>query len=473
MRSCFCKTMIKFTEKNMNYSSDITDFERDNINDLILKYNVITLAFVAFVIISGIIGNGFSFAFYGFVEKKTVTSFLITVLAVNDFFSSIIFIEQIFSIIFMLNFQSDITCSLSRFLRTICIGNSLILLGPVGLERCLKICVQNPRYHLTWKKAAILAMSLILFSVLRSLRQFFTNEINEIIVQIAENKTVVGKICTKTKDSALTPVLKAFGAIDSICFAVINIIIVVVYLIMIRKVTLVQRRVNAYPARVGFSGNHSSSLTKHSDIGLCKKAEIHRKEPNRIKENGSKSSTFRTNAEMLGRTNITKLDASIILEDIAESSTSNHIAERNDEFKTTYAFNDEKTYFRPDIIVNARGNNKDQSKHLDIRNESKANHICGFNTGNNDRPFGYKVEIKLNIMLIIIAFTSILSYLPYVVILNIAGPIELYKKYSLNALFQTAWRSPMLNSSINPYVIGLFNSKFRQYVKRVIRIRRN
>lgn len=242
---------------------------------------------------------------------------------------------------------------------------------------------------------------------------------------------------------------------------------------MIRKVTLVQRRVNAYPARVGLSGNNSSSLTKHSDIGLNKQAEIHRKEPNGIKENGSKSTNFLTNAEMTGQTNTTKLDASNILEDIAANSTSNHIAKRNDEFKTTDALSDENTYFKPDTIVNDRGNNKDQSKHLDIRNESRANHMCELTTGNNDRSFGYKVEIKLNIMLIIVAFSSILSYLPYVVILNIAGPTELFKKYSLNALFQTAWRSPMLNSSINPYVIGLFNSRFRQYVNRVIRIRRN
>lgn len=216
----------------MNNVSNVTESEDDfkHINDLIVERNALTFAFLAIVIVSGIVGNGFSFAFYGFVEKKTVTSFLITVLAVNDLFSSVVYIEQFSSLNFMLDFQTILTCSLSRFFRTICIGNSLIFLGPVGLDRCLKICVRDPRYHMTWRKAAILSMSLTLFSVLRSVRQFFTTEIIEVDILIGNDKTVVGRICAKTEDSALTPIIKAFGAIDSVCFAVINIVIIVVYL---------------------------------------------------------------------------------------------------------------------------------------------------------------------------------------------------------------------------------------------------
>lgn len=463
----YIRTMLRkecYRQKMENRSTNEEGSE--NINDLVVKNNILTFVMVAFIIVSGIVGNGFSFAFYGFVEKKTVTSFLISVLAGSDLFSSIIYIEQLFVLSFMLDFQSKFACSLIRFLKTICIGNSYMLLGPVGLDRCLKICVRNPRYHLTLRKAVILSLTLIIFSVSRSFRQFYTNDIKDVDVQIAENKTVLGKICTKTDDITLTPLMKVFGAIDGVCFIVINTAIVVVYLLIIRKVTQVQRKVNSYPSRSGLSnqaGNYGNN-------------------PNAFAETIERLTWNRTESETLGQTCSTQLGVSTIHEDVAEIVTISKNSKRQNCVEP-FDMPDDKisqvdhayTNTDPGDNYDARGNNMKSNPKLPSHKSRSCSQIQQIVRGNSACPkrhTGNKVETNLSIMLSVVAFSSLFCYVPYVVISYSIGPIEVYTKYSLNALIQTGLRSPLLNSSINPYVIGLFNSKFRQFVNRVIKIPR-
>lgn len=453
-----------------NYASDLED-----INDLVLKNNALTFVFLAFLIVFGIVGNGFSLAFYGFVEKKTVTSFLIIVLATSDLVSSVIFIEQMFVLSFMLDFPSRFACSLIRFLKTICIGNSLLLLGPVGLERCLKICNWNPRYRLTWMKAAILSASLIVFSVLRSVRQFFTNDIKNVNIHIG-NVTVLGKICTKNEDEALTPIIKLFDAIDAVCFTAINIVIIVVYLLIIRKVTLVQRRVNTYPSRAGFTENNPTSLSERSSIKLKKQAGKHAINQNTLKIQHVTTNSTGQDFESLGQIFTTQFGASNVFEDVTESGTLSIYSKRKQLVQHTDKSSDkiclDKHTTSDDETREKNANKMEKKPKLVGQNSqvgSKVQQTISVNISSPNNPLGNKVETNLNIMLTVVAFSSLLCYLPYAVILYTVGPTEVYTKYSLNALVQIGWRSPLLNSSINPYVIGLFNSKFRHFVKRVLR----
>lgn len=74
-------------------------------------------------------------------------------------------------------------------------------------------------------------------------------------------------------------------------------------------------------------------------------------------------------------------------------------------------------------------------------------------------------ERKINIMLGTVTLGSVLSFLPYTSVLIIINPDKTPLQFADNAAVQIAYRSVMLNSSINPYIIALFSPQFRMFVR--------
>lgn len=447
-------------------------------NELVLKHNAAVFAFVAFIIISGIVGNGFSFVYYGFVEKKTATSFLISILAANDLLASFFFIDQLLALSVMLDFRSTVSCSFIRFTDTVFIVNSLILLCPIGTERCLKICVQNPRYHMTKRKALVTSVILIFFSVLKSLRQLSTSEIKEVNVTISGNKTIIGSICTRTEGDHMIQLVKIFSAIDAFVFVGTNVFLVVVYSIMIKKVAEVRRKVNAYPSNSLSSTSQSVSRNHRSDVarnhnfhhGMIRTLQLNWRTVcgSHDKNNESKSSQkseVRSVNDCEVRLPERKVhnDISGIRGDVTTKlDTEACVASVNNDSND---FNDVK-----DKLAHNRHNIEEMHSIGSAKKSVISQPNDRYNIAGAKRRQG--VEIKLNIMLTVVTLSSIFCFVPNLIINSFVSPAELYTEYSFNAFIQIAWRAPLLNSSVNPYVIGLFNSNFREFVRRVFKIRR-
>lgn len=85
------------------------------------------------------------------------------------------------------------------------------------------------------------------------------------------------------------------------------------------------------------------------------------------------------------------------------------------------------------------------------------------------RPSRY--ERKVTIMLGVITFSSLLSYVPYLIVNLIVRPDSKPETFSYSPAIQLVWRSVMLNSSINPYIIIMFNKRFRNFVSNVLQLK--
>jgi len=73
-------------------------------------------------------------------------------------------------------------------------------------------------------------------------------------------------------------------------------------------------------------------------------------------------------------------------------------------------------------------------------------------------------ERKINVMLGTVTLASVLIVMPYFYVVMFIRPEVTPGKFTYRPFVQLAWRSFMLNSTINHYIIGLFNSQFRQNI---------
>lgn len=80
-----------------------------------------------------------------------------------------------------------------------------------------------------------------------------------------------------------------------------------------------------------------------------------------------------------------------------------------------------------------------------------------------------RVEKRVTLMMLVITIVSVISFVPYFVVnLGIRRNTGTSEQ-ELSVGVQIALRSFMLNNAVNPYIIGIFNSSFRQFVKRVFK----
>ena len=147
-------------------AENVTSIEEANA--LSVRTNAIVIAYVGLVVLLGVLGNTMVFIYHGFVEakkKKTVTTFLITILAVNDSMASAVLSSHIIILRYLINFQSKLGCQMANGVIHFFVTNSLLILNPIGIDRCLRVCKHNPRYHLTKRKAIVVLCVLGIYSI--------------------------------------------------------------------------------------------------------------------------------------------------------------------------------------------------------------------------------------------------------------------------------------------------------------------
>ena len=98
------------------------------------------MAFVVIISTLGILGNFVSLAYYLKRKNKSTTTYLLTVLSVNDFIVSIVLLNVIFVICFTVNFRSAAWCKLIFFLNHVGVSNSLMFLLLIGIDRYFRVC---------------------------------------------------------------------------------------------------------------------------------------------------------------------------------------------------------------------------------------------------------------------------------------------------------------------------------------------
>ena len=96
--------------------------------------------FVGIFIIAGVLGNAFSFAYYGFKSKRTPSSLFISVLSAVDFISCLSMSCQIVNLYHYVTFKSLIGCRIYRMLTYFFIFSSAFMLVIISIDRYRKLC---------------------------------------------------------------------------------------------------------------------------------------------------------------------------------------------------------------------------------------------------------------------------------------------------------------------------------------------
>lgn len=325
-----------------------------NVNARIVRQHAIVFFYMALVLIMGAIGNTLSFIYHRFVEKRrTVTSFLISTLALNDLLASLVLLDTILLLRYIMTFESELMCKLTFVFNHTLVVNSILFLNVIGLERCSRVCTENQRYKITKRRAAVLTACLFSYSFLVACRHLRLGGVGELRLTFLDGATVVGRTCHLLRDSPTAILLTSvFHWIDVGAFVTANISLCIAYGMIAKRLYQLRKSVDPSLRMRRHAPSSHIRVISHSDHG--------------------------------------------------GSSFTNHVNHR---------------------------------------------------------------ERKISVMLGALTLSSMLSFVPYFCVEVFVKPRLTESDFIQDTFLQLSWRSFMLNSSLNPYVIGLFNLKFRNFVR--------
>lgn len=325
-----------------------------NANARIMRQHAILFFYMAVVLILGAVGNTLSFIYHRFVQKRrTVTSFLISTLALNDLLASLVLLDTMLLLRYIMTFESDFVCKLTFVLNHTLVVNSILFLNVIGLERCSRVCAENQRYRITKRRVTVLMACLFSYSFLVACRHLHLGGVGELHVTFLDGTSVVGRTCHLLKDSPTAILLiSIFHWIDVGAFVIANISFCIAYGMIAKRLYQLRKSV----------------------------------------------------------------DPSVRMRRHAPSSRIRVISHSNYDGSTV-------------------------TKNINYR------------------------ERKISVMLGTLTLSSMLSFIPYFCVEVFVKPRLTESDFIQDTFLQLSWRSFMLNSSLNPYVIGLFSSKFRNFVR--------
>lgn len=377
------------------------------------------IVFIIIVIILGIFGNTLSVTFYGFKVTKTCTNFLITALASIDLVTCVILIGEVLELCYSVDFQNRAGCKVMYFLNYWLVLTSGFMLLVIALDRYLRICRPFQK-QISIKFARIIILTIAIFCGLLSSRNLFIIDVIEVnitrkdldVVNNTNTSAVLtGFYCTHTKDPSLQTAALIFHLIDMICFVCIIFGSSLLYVIISYRI---------FKHRKKQSVKRKISRLEDSTTSFSKEECVRNTEKGPCDENETSQSDYITT----DNTN----------PDIERSPVAKPLGSR----RTVV-----------DIV-----------KSYSFRNRKKSQR--GLEKEN------YKLEKKVTIMMLCVFIVSAVSFVPHFVINMIMKSEGEVSEQELSVGYQIALRLFILNNAVNPYIMGVFNTRFRNYVKQVV-----
>ena len=362
------------------------------------------------IIVCGILGNSMSLAYYGFKVSRTSTNLLITSLSIIDLVTCVILIGEVIELCYSVNFRFVAGCKIMYFMNHWLVLTSGFMLVLIALDRYRKLC--NPFHWQMSVKAAKLATgaTLVLAGLLSS-RDLFMIDVVRVNITQYDNSMLVGYYCTHSKSDTLQTAIVIFHILDGITFVAIMLSATGMYARI--SVTLFKHRTR----------DITSSCVRRPSCVSC-------------------SDTTSSSAK---RTDTLKRDIDDTEESWSTISSGNKEVPSSSDQKQSAGFNNSGSM---STLVHFTLSSRSPDK---IRSAAKRN---------------FEVEKKISLMMICVFVTSIVAFIPHFVInLRYGGEVS---EQEFNVGTQIALRLFMLNSAVNPFIMGVFNTQFRNYVKRVV-----
>lgn len=406
--------------------------------------NIPLIVVVGIVLVLGIIGNAFSFAFYGFSRKRTVTNFLIAALALNDLTANIVFCDELALVLQSFTFRDRAGCKTVFVINNWILINSVVLLAVIAIDRYRRICHPFSRQmskRVAW--FAVVGVTVVTFCL--TLREAFLAEIVKKSVKMNDNSTVFGYFCTHTADKTYAQLITVSHVVNITLFFGSVIVMAVLYILVIRKVVKTKALLNVTCKSVFKKENSSTSAaTESTGVSDGGKTPQDSKDQSQTTSNaGSPILEKSDNSKMGQETDILMTKR----EPVNEQCFSNNAALNNtspDEGNT-----EKKGVGDKKAIVSFQASSYEKTEDIDnVKND-------------------YGVEKSITKMIIVFSAASILSFVPYFAAMFMPRHVSTEDNLS-NFSKKVARQFYMLNCVVNPYIMCYFNTSFRRFIKSFI-----
>ena len=396
-------------------------------NDQMVRVLMPAVIYISLMMILSLVGNVFVCYYYTFKEKRSPNTFFIVVLSVYDLLTCLITMPtDIATMTLYYTFVNDHACRILRFVNFSLAIASILTLVAIATDRYKRIChVARPQMNLP--QARHVSVIIVLISILLSIPTLLIYGVYPVPIVNYLTLDVYGQTCLLSKEVVHSVYVWTYIAAQFFGFVFLLAVLVVLYSIIGRAIYCNRKRLKCQ-----FKNNRMGRKF--------------------IKFNKTATSTTITIEEMTTNT----------------------------------------TGMRIESLVNqlvGTDNNKQFKQHMPT--QSNAEHIPEFsniihetnkaNLNTQENEVKYKAEpkiprrryqldadtVRVTILMVTVTVIFIVSFLPYLSF-AVWSVIEdrheaLFLSKAGLVAYHIGFRSYLLNSALNPWIYGIFNSQFRQF----------
>ena len=171
------------------------------------------MVFVAVFTTAGLIGNAFTFIYYGFKVKRTASTLFISSLALIDLVTCVLLFDHIIGLCYLVTFTSLIGCRIYTFVNYWFIYSSMFMLVVISIDRYRKLC-KPFKSQFTLLSAKIAIAIAIICSLAIAIKGDFIVDIQHVDITNTNNQTFKGYFCLYTTEENMRNIVTSFYLID-------------------------------------------------------------------------------------------------------------------------------------------------------------------------------------------------------------------------------------------------------------------
>jgi len=393
------------------------------LNAEMVRLVIPAMVYIILLMILGLVGNPLVCYYYIFEEKKSPNTFFIVVLTVYDLITCAISMPtDIAGLALYYTFENNLACKILRFVNHFSAIASMLTLVAIASDRYKRIChVSRPQMDMPQARRA--SVIIVFISILLALPSLLIYGVNRVPVINNSTLVVYGRTCTMTNEVAYRVYVWTYAAGQFFSFVILLTVLVVLYCLIGRTIYYHSKRLK----RLYKKKPRKNELSKYS-------------------EGESVTTTVFSIEE--GQTNMEDTRSDIPANSLV--CTQNVIPVRNQFSKANIEIKDTKN-FNTDTDER-KGQYKSEPKNVMLPRKT--------------RQYDAKT-VRVTIVMLMVTVVFIVSFLPY---LSLAAWRSFEGRHGALFLsdeglvaYTIGFSSYLLNSSLNPFVYGIFNRKFRRF----------
>ena len=391
-------------------------------------------AYVCFLMSVGLIGNSWVFYYYGFKAKKTANSFFIVILAVYDLVAcAIVMPADIVRVSMYFTFENTLACKILRCATFFAAYASMFTLVAIASDRFKRVC-RVTQSQMNTCQARYISLIIGCVSAIYTVPAVLLCEI--IRVPIEHNQTIglYGHTCSLTKKPEYRTYVWVYIGCQFAACVVVTLTLIIMYSNTVWTLYCHRKRLNM--------------KRKHVPDNVNKRVETVEERKGNDEETTCIDIMKRNKviARMIERGKIDVNEKSINAKEYPFSSSfTMYEIEGNQIQKYT----------------------KHNSRHENETDRAPKAEVYGHALTNKNIPQEDSATFRVTMAMVLVTGLFIASFLPY---LSIAAWRAFRGKQeslllSNNGLiaFNIGHQSHFINNVCNPWIYGIFNSKFRQF----------